>query len=247
MPACGGDLQGTFHVLLAHHILKVRQRSGIRLRDPGGSGGERGLPPEVGRQGGYVRHAVYRHPISQGGLGGVFRRDEELADACVPGGQGHGQHAGDAPQRPGEGQLAQEGGVARRRRHFPRGGQQPHENGQVVHRAGLFLPRRRQVDGDAADRELGSAVLHCRPHPLPGFPHGCVRQAHHVKGREPAGEEALHADLISCDPIQAQGADRDYHGTSLHPIDMSECITNPEQLEHPWREKMEREIGHLAL
>ena len=165
----------------------------------------------MGGQGFHIRHAVDGEAPGQGGLGGVFRRDEQLFHTGVPGGQGHGQHAGHAPQRAGEGQLTQKRGVRRGNRQVTAGCQQSHENGQVVHGAGLFLPGGGQIYGDAADGELRSAVFHRRPDPFPGLPHGGVRQAHDVKGRQPAGEKALGPHLVSGDAGEAQRADRDHH------------------------------------
>ena len=159
----------------------------------------------------HIRYAVDGETVRQCGLGGVFRRDVQLLDAGVPGGQGHGQHAGDAPQRPSEGQLPEKRRLRRRRRQLPGGCQDPHEDRQVVDRAGLFLPGRGQVHGDPADRELGPAVFHRRPDPLPGLPHGGVRQAHNVKGGQAAGEKALGTDRIPRDAVQPQGAHRHHH------------------------------------
>ena len=156
-------------------------------------------------QGSDVRHSADGEPPGQRGLGSVFRRDEQRPDPRFPGRQRHGQNAGDAPHRAGEGQLPQKGGVRRRRREFSGGGQQPHKDGKVVDRACLLLPCRRQVHGDTADRELGAAVFYCRPDPFPGLPDCCVRQSHDVKGRQPAGEKTLGPHLISRDAVQSQG------------------------------------------
>ena len=197
--ACRGDLQGPFGVFLPHHVPQVRAGGLVRLRRPRRGGGETRLPPQVARQSLHVRHTVDCEPFRQRGLGGIFRRDIQLLHAGVPGRQGHGQHAGDAPQRPGEGQLPDERRLFRGRRQLPARGQQPHKYGQIVDRARLFLPGGGQVHGDPADGELGPAVLHRRPYPLPGLPHGGVRQAHDVKGGQAAGEKTLGADLISRD------------------------------------------------
>ena len=207
----GGNLQRPLHVFLPHDIPQVREGTVFLSRFPGRGGGEGPFPLQVGHQGVDVRDAVDRQAARQGGLGGVFRRDEQLLYPGLPGCQGHGQHAGHAPQRAGEGQLAQKRRVRRGNGQVAAGGQQPHENGQVVHGAGLFLPGGGQIHGDAADGELRSAVLHRRPDPFPGLPYGGVRQAHDVKGRQSAGEKALGPHLVSGDAGKAQRADRDHH------------------------------------
>ena len=209
--AGGGDLQGPLHVLLAHHVPQVRHGAVVLPRRPRRSGGEGSLPPQVAHQGRHIRHPVDGEALRQGGLGGVLRRNEQLPHAGLPGRQGHGQHAGHAPQGPGEGQLPDEGRVRRGRGQLPAGGEQAHEDGQVVHGPRLLLPGGGQIHRDAADGELGPAVLHRRPDPLPGLPHGGVRQAHDVKGGQAAGEKALGTDRIPRDAVQPQGAHRHHH------------------------------------
>ena len=216
MPARRGDLQSPLYVFLAHDVLEVRQAPLLRRRGPYRGGGQGGFVFQMGHQGAHIRHAVDRQSFRQGGFSGIVRRDEEGADTGVPGGQGHGQHAGDGPEGPGKAQFPQKGGVLRRRGQFSRGGQQAHEDGQVVDRARLFGARRGQVHGDAADGELGSAVFHRRPDPLPGLPDGGVRQTHDVKGRQAAGEKALGGDLVSGNAGETQGTNGgDHGGTSL--------------------------------
>ena len=209
--AGGGDLQRPLHIFLTHHVREVGKRLAIRLRRPRRGGGEGGTAGKMGRKRAYVRHAVDGEPARQRGLGGVFRRDEQRPDAGRPGAEGHGQHARHRAHRPGQGQLTQKGGVRRRRRQLSGGGKHAHQNGQVVHGAHLFLPGRGQVHGDAADGELGPAVFHRRPHPLPGLPHGRVRQSHDVKSRQAAGEEALGADGIPADAGKSQGPNAHHH------------------------------------
>ena len=209
--ACRGDLQGPPGIFLAHHIPQIRPGGLLCLRHPGRGGGEALLAPQVAHQRPHIRYAVDGEAACQRGLSGVLRRDIQLLHTGVPGCQGHGQHAGDAPQRPGEGQLPDKRRLLGRRRQLPSCGQQPHKDGQVVDCARLFLPGRGQIHRDSADGELGPAVLHRRPDSLPGLPHGGVRQTHDVKGGQPAGEEALRADRIPGNAVQSQGAHRHHH------------------------------------
>ena len=211
MASRGGHLQCPFHIFLAHDIPQVREAGGAFFRFPDRGGREPGLAAEMGYQGVHVRNAVDGQPARQCGLGCIFGGDEQLADARRLRGHGHGQHAGDAPEGPGEGQLADEGGVGRQLRQVTACRQDAHENGQVVDRARFFLPGGSQIDGDTADGELGAAVFHRRPDPLPGLPHGGVRQAHHIESGESSGEEALRADLVTGDSAEAQRTHRHYH------------------------------------
>ena len=97
-------------------------------------------------------------------------------------------------------------------RYLLRRGQNAQQDGQVIHRALLPHPRRSQIDRDAADGELGPAVLHRRPNALPRLLHRRVRQAHHVEPRQSAGQKALHRHLIAGDARQAQRPYRHHHG-----------------------------------
>ena len=211
MAARRGDLQRPLDVFLAHDVPQVGKGTVILLRFPWGSGGETGFAPEMGHQGIHIRDAVDGQAVGQSGLGGVFGGDEELADASLLCRHGHGQYAADAPQGTGEGQLADEGGVRGQGRQVAVCRQNTDEDGQVVDRARFFLPGGGQIDRDTADGKFGAAVFHRGPDSLPGLPHGGVRQAHHVEGRQAAGEEALRADLVAGDARKPQGTYRDYH------------------------------------
>ena len=202
--ARGGNLQGPLHVFLAHDVPQVRKIGGVRLRHPDRGGGEGLFSLQMGHQSFHIRNAVDRQPTRQGGLGGIFGGDKQLADARRFGRHRHGQHTGDAPQGAGKGQLTDESRIRRQSGQIAARSQDAHQDGQVVDSAGLFLPGGGQIDGDAADGELGAAVLHRRPDPLPGLPHGGVRQAHHVKSRQAAGEKTLGAHLVAGDAAETQ-------------------------------------------
>ena len=211
MPPGGGDLQGPLHILLAHDLREVRSRLRLLRPDPGGGGAQPRPAPQVLEQGGGVLHRVDRQPAGQGGLGGVLRRDVQLPDPASGGGHGHGEHPGDGPQGPRQGQLPQKGGLRRRGLDVPLGGQDAQKDGQIVH--GALLPQGGggQVDGDPGHGEAGAAALDGRPDPLSGLLDGGVRKPHHVEGREPARQGALHRDLVACDPLEAEGVDGDDH------------------------------------
>ena len=212
MSSGGGDLQSPLHRLLPHDIGKIRlllPLSGLRL--PDGGGGEGSLSPEMGHKLLHGLHRVYGQTLGQGGLGGVFRREVELAYTQPGSRHGHGQHTAYGPQPSGETQLPYEGRVGRKGRQLLRGSQDAQKNGQVVDRPLLALGGRGQIHGNAADGVPGPAVLHRRPNPLPGLLHRRVRQPYNIKGGQAAGEEALHAHLISAEAAQAQRAHGNDH------------------------------------
>ena len=212
MPAGSGDLQRPLHVFLPHDVPHIRQIAGLRLRRPHRSGGKGRFVFQVGYQRTHIRHAINRQSLRQRSLGGVVRRDVQRADTRRLGGQRHGQHTGNAPESAGEAQLTDERGVLGGDGQLTRGGQHTHKNRQIIDRTRLFCSGGGKVHRDAAHRELGTAVFHRRPHPLPGFPHSSVRQTHNIKGRQSAGEKAFRRDLIAGDAGKAQRTDGSDHG-----------------------------------
>ena len=187
-----GNLQGALHRGLPLHLGEIG--AGLRLPAalPAGGGRDGLLSGEVARQLENIGHGIDLRPAGQGGLGGVFPGDEELLDAQLPGGQGHGQHPRAGAQLPGQGELPQEGAALLPDFQLPPGGQQPHQNGQVVQSAQLLHMGGGQIDGDPADREGEAAVFDGGAHPLPGLVHRRVRQADHGEGGQSAGQVALH-------------------------------------------------------
>lgn len=93
-----GDLQRPLHIFLSHHVPQIRQGFLLGPGHPAPGRGKRRLSPEMGHKRGRLLYAVDRKAAGEGGFGGIFRWHEQLADAGVPGGQGHGQYAPDAPQ-----------------------------------------------------------------------------------------------------------------------------------------------------
>ena len=57
----------------------------------------------------HLLHGDDGQAARQRGLARIFRRDIQRADAGLPGGDGHGQHAVDGAQLAFEAQLAEEG------------------------------------------------------------------------------------------------------------------------------------------
>ena len=210
--ARSGNLQGTLHRGLPLHLGEVG--AGLRLPGalPAGGGGDGFLPGEVAHQLGDVGHGIDFRPAGQGGLGGVFPGDEELSDAQLPGGQGHGQHPRAGAQLPGEGELPQKGAALLPELQLSPGGQQPHQDRQVIQGADLLHMGGCQIDGDPADREGEAAVFDGGAHPLPGLIHCRVRQADDGEGGQAAGQVALHRHRIARDAVEPEGLDRIDHG-----------------------------------
>ena len=211
--ACGGDLQRTLHILLPHDIGKVRQGAIRRLRLPARRGGHRRVAVEVGDELGDALYPVDRQAVGQRGFRGVLGGDIQSPDAHTGGAQRHGQHTGDGAQRAGKAQLAQKGGVLRQGLQLLRCGQNTQQDGQIVQCALLPDPGRGQIHGDAADGEFCPAVFHGGPHPFAGLLDRRVRQAHHVKGGQTAGEKALHRHLVAADAGETQRTHSDHHGS----------------------------------
>ncbi len=205
VPACCGNLQRPFYILLPHHIGKIRSFlacGGFRQPDRGGS--KRFRSPQMLHQLGHMLHRIYRQPLGQRSLCCVLSRHEQLPDAQPPCRQCHGQHTRHRTQSACQAHLTDEGCIRRQLADFLGCRQNAQQNGQVIQCAFLPLSRRGQIHRNAADRESDPAVFHSRPHALTGFPHGGIRQPYNLKSGQPAGEKTLHTDLISADARQPQ-------------------------------------------
>ena len=204
MPARRGDLQRPLDRFLPLHVGKVGAAGKRGGGDPGLRRREENLALQMGHQLPHVLHRIDRRPARQGGLGGGGGRDIEGAHAGAPGGQRHGQHTGHRPQGAGQGQLSHKGRVGRGRPDLLPGGQDAHQDGQVVHRARLPPVGGSQIHGDAGDGKGEAAVFDGGADPLPGLLHRRVGQAHDIKGGQAAGQVALGGDLVSGNAAQAQ-------------------------------------------
>ncbi len=215
MPAGGGNFQRPLDVLLAHNLGEVWAGLAAPLGGPGWGGRNLLAALQVVQQVAYRFHRIHGGPLGQGCLGGVFCRDIEHTHPRAGSGHRHGQDAGNRPQRAGQGQLPHKGSLRRRGLHHTLGGEDAQKDGQIIDCALLTQGRRGQVDGDAGDREFRAAGLDGSAYTLPGLLDCRVRQAHHVKGGQSAGQRALHGDLVPCDALQSQGADQSDHSSSF--------------------------------
>ena len=211
----GGDLQGPLHLLLALYLGKVRAGVDGGPGLPGRGGGDGLLPGEVPGQLGHIPHGIDRRPLGQRGLGGVLLGHEQGSDAGLFGGQGHGQHPGTGAQLAGQGQLPQKGAAGLGQPDLSPGGQNAHQNGQVVQGAHLFQMGGSQIHRDPADGEGEAAVFDGRAHPLPGLGHGGIGQTDDGKGGQAAGQIALGGDGIARHSVQTQRGDRADHSVFL--------------------------------
>ena len=217
MPPGGGDLQHPLHRALAPDLGKVRQGEVLLVPLPHRGGVDGGPAGQVVGQLAHRLHGVDGEALGQGGLRGAVRRDEEAADPRRPGGQGHGEHPHHRPQGAGEGELPHEGTVGVGPVQLPGGGEDAHQNGQVVHRAGLPPVGGGQVHGDPPHGKGVAAVLDGRPDPLPGLLHGGVGEPHDVEVGQAPGQVALGGDLIPGDALEPQGTHFAQHGEPPFP------------------------------
>ena len=201
VPPGGGDLQHPLHLLLAPHFGEIRHGQVLPLLAPGGRGGDLLPAGEMLGQLLHVLHRVDGEAFGQGRLRGAVRGDEEPLDPRRLSRQGHGQHPDHGAQGPGEGQLPHKGAVRVAPIQLAGGGQNAHEDGQVVDRAGLAQVGRGQVHRDPPHGEGVAVVLNGRAHPFPRLLHGGVGQTHDVKVGQPTGQVALSADLVAINTL----------------------------------------------
>ena len=72
----------------------------------------------------------------------------------------------------------------------------------------------RQIDQQCRLGEAVAAVLAGGAHPAFCLLDGGVRQPHHIKGGQPAGEKTLHRHLVAADAGKSQRTHGDHHGPS---------------------------------
>lgn len=208
--------QRPLHVLLAHHIGKIRPLGRGAHILIGLGLGQLPLPPQKLHQLPHMAAGHHLEPVGHRRLGPVARGQEDPAGPLVLGRQRHGQHACAGPQCAIQAQLAQKaiGGLGGR--DLPRSRQNAQQDGQVVHRPLFFQIGRGQVYRDAAQREIETAVAGRRPHPVPGFFHRSVGQPHDLKGGQPVGQIALTQHRHALNAPQPCGQHFCHH--TIHPF-----------------------------
>ena len=197
--ACRRNLQRPLYVLLTQHIPKVRFRLPGLLRHPQGLRLQLRQSVQALCQ---LCHGVNRDYLrspGQGGLRRVFRRNIELTNPRLFGGQGHRQHTGYAPDHSVQADLPQKGAVLSGRPHLPGSRQNAQKDGQVIMSTRLLLAGRGQIHRNAADRKFQMAALHRRPDPLPGLLHGGIRQANDLKAGQSVGDKTLAGNRAAAD------------------------------------------------
>ena len=209
--ACGGDLQRALDVLLPHDVGKIGNAVRLDRRLPALRGGKPLLAAQMAQKLRRVFHAVDGQTVGQRRLGGVRRGDIKSLHARTRRGHRHRQHTADGAQRAGERQLTDERGGRVRRVDLTLAREDTEQQRKVVDRAFFLQVRGREVDRDAADGELRSAVFDRRADTLARLLHRRVAEADHVERGKPAREEALHRDLITGNALQTEGTHRCDH------------------------------------
>ena len=128
MAAGGRHLQGTLHILLAHHILEVRNMEFLGCRHPDRLLRQLDFAVEGGDQ---LRHgvdAVDRRPTGQGCFCRILRGHKECLDAGLLRSQGHRQHTADRANGTLQAHLTDEGTGGARPAHRAGGGKDAQKN-----------------------------------------------------------------------------------------------------------------------
>ena len=142
-----------------------------------------------------IFHGVHAYPVRECGLGGIICRNEQLLHAAARRGDGHRQCAVHRAQFPAHGQLADERAVVSRLVYIAVGGKDADEHRQIVQRTGLFLIRRSEIHGHAADRKTVAVILYRGADALSRLSDRRVGQADNVKRGQAVGDLALRFDL----------------------------------------------------
>ena len=187
MSARSGDLQRALDIFLPHDVGKVGAGLARLLRLPLRLGRELLFTLQMLHERHDVRHAVNGHAVGKRRLRCVRRGDVERPDARTHRGHRHRQNAVHRAKRAGQRELADKGRVLRGGLDLLCTGKDAEQDGQVIERALLFPTRGGEVHRDARDRELHTAVFHCRAHALARFLDGRVAKADDVKRRQAPG------------------------------------------------------------
>ena len=158
---------------------------------------------EVGEEVGEVVDGVDGDTVGEGSFGGVFGGEEEFADTGASGGHSHREDAGDRAECAGKGEFAEEGGVRWRWVNGAGGGEEAHEDREVVDGAFFAEGGWGEVDGDTGDGEFSTTGFDSGADAFSGFFDGGVWEADDVEGGQAAGEGAFYGDIIAGDSLQA--------------------------------------------
>ena len=118
--------------------------------------------------------------------------------------QRHGQNAGDGAQCSIQTQFSQKGAFGAGGGELSLGGQNPDEDGQIIHRAGFTYIGRCQIDGDPAGRPLVMQILNGTSYPLAAFFYGRIRKADQIELRQPSGQISFYLYKIAHEPSDTQ-------------------------------------------
>jgi len=128
------------------------------------------------------------------------------------GGQGHRQRAPDRPDLAVQAELAEHHPALQRfDGELPRRAEDAQRDRQVERRAFLAYVGRREVHGDAGERERVPGVLDRRVDALAALLHGPVRQPHGGEAGQAAGDIGFDIDQLGVDPEHRGGRDAGEH------------------------------------
>ena len=213
--AGSGDLQRALGRFLALHVAQVG-RGSCRLRHPRHRRRQHAGALHVIDQRDQRRRRQYVHAAREGRFRSVGGGTDQstIAFRCR---QRRGQHAGHRRHRRIQRQLPQRHIVRHLAgRDHPHRRQQPQRNGQIVMRAFLGQIGRRQIDGDALERQRQADGGQRRAYPLPAFRHRLVGQPHNGDHAIAAfADMDLHVHFAGLNALEGHGVDVcDGHGRS---------------------------------
>ena len=211
MPTRGRDLEPRDQRVVAAHLRQL----GIGRIAAGRLVRERGRLDVAAQSRDEVLQGVDADDLDPGherGLASARARDDEPFELRAADALRHGEDAAHGAD------LARQRELADHRRALDRrlvelmgGDEQRDRERQVERRPDLAQVGRREVDRDAAQRELVAGVHQRGAHPLAGLAHGLVREADDGEGGQPLPDVGLHPDPPSLDAVDREGHDPGEH------------------------------------
>ena len=188
-------LHGAAGAGLPHDVGKVRQRRRLcPVRLARQHRRKRLLPREVPQKRHDLADRIYRDSLDDRALGGIFRRNECMADAVIARRDHHRQHAAHRPHLSRQRQLAEKGTVVKCGAQLSACDQQRNQQRQIIDRPLFFHVGRREVYRDAADRIGEAAVFERGTDAVTRLLHRRAGQPDHVKPRQPLRQIRFHRD-----------------------------------------------------
>ena len=214
VPARGGDLKRALDIFLPLDLREVGHMLHERVKPRRGGGFYINFAAHKAQKLVDIFHGVHAYPVRERGFGRIICWNEQLLHAAARRGYCHRQCAVHRAQFPAQGQLADERAVVSRLVDIAVGGKDADEHRQVIQRTGLFLVRRSEIHGHAADRKTVAVILYRGADALARLSDRRIGQADNVKRGQAVGDIHLQQHLISADALQAHGTNLRYHPVS---------------------------------